>query len=106
MPYFRQRYDSCAFISINATIPDKKPRLDHISIAEARDLLAKIHPKAAALTHLGAMLTSGDDSGALENLDTPETKIIPATDGMVVDLNSLKVYAANSSQAITEYCEI
>ena len=41
MPYFRSRYSACAFISINATFPDRKPRLDHISIAEARELLAR-----------------------------------------------------------------
>lgn len=92
MPYFRSRYSACDFLSINATFPDRKPRLDHISIAEARDLLTKIHPKLAVLTHLGAMLTSGDGAHFLENLDLPETRLVAATDGMTIDLDTLNIY--------------
>ncbi len=92
MPYFRSRYSACDFISINATFPDRKPRLDHISIAEARDLLTKIHPKLAVLTHLGAMLTSGDGAHFLEDLDLPETRLVAATDGMTIDLDTLNIY--------------
>lgn len=106
MPYFRQRYSSCAFLSINATFPEKKPRLDHISIAEARELLSKIHPKTAVLTHLGAMLTSGECAGCLKDLDTPETKVVPATDGMVVDLDSFKVYEQRACGQNIEYAEL
>lgn len=105
MPYFRSRYSACAFISINATFPDRKPRLDHISIAEARELLSKIHPKLAVLTHLGAMLTSGDGAHFLENLDLPETKLRAATDGMVVDLDSLTLYKECLTPRNAEYAE-
>ena len=105
MPYFRSRYSACAFISINATFPDRKPRLDHISIAEARELLSKIHPKLAVLTHLGAMLTSGDGAHFLENLDLPETKLLAATDGMTIDLDTLKVYEERVTPQIIEYAE-
>ena len=105
MPYFRARYSSCAFLSINATFPDKRPKLDHISIAEARELLAKIHPKTAALTHLGAMLTTSGEHECLRNLDTPETKIVPATDGMVVDLETQKVYEEHLAEREAAYVE-
>ena len=105
MPYFRSRYSACAFISINATFPDRKPRLDHISIAEARELLSKIHPKLAVLTHLGAMLTSGDGAHFLENLDLPETKLLAATDGMTIDLDTLKVYEERVASRDVEYSE-
>ena len=105
MPYFRSRYSACAFISINATFPDRKPRLDHISIAEARELLSKIHPKLAVLTHLGAMLTSGEGAHFLENLDLPETKLLAATDGMTIDLDTLKVYEERVAPRDVEYSE-
>ena len=101
----RSRYSACAFISINATFPDRKPRLDHISIAEARELLSKIHPKLAVLTHLGAMLTSGDGAHFLENLDLPETKLLAATDGMTIDLDTMKVYEERMTPRTVEYSE-
>lgn len=105
MPYFSHRYSTCAFLSINATFPDKKPKLDHISVAEARALLMKIHPKTAVLTHLGAMLTTCDNADCMQNLDTPETKILPATDGMVVDLETQKVYEEYLSEREGTYVE-
>ena len=103
MPYFRQRYSNCGFLSINATFPDKKPKLDHISIAEARELLSKIHPKLAVLTHLGAMLTSDGAAECFNDIDTPETKIVLATDGMVVDLDSFAVYKEIAAARAVEY---
>ena len=105
MPYFRQRYSGCGFLTVNSTFPDKKPRLDHISIAEVRELLSKIHPKLAVLTHLGAMLTSDEGAHFLENLDMPETKLIAATDGMTVDLDTLKVYEERVTPRVVEYAE-
>lgn len=105
MPYFRQRYSGCGFLTVNSTFPDKKPRLDHISIAEVRELLSKIHPKLAVMTHLGAMLTSDEGAHFLENLDMPETKLIAATDGMTIDLDTLKVYEERVTSRIVEYAE-
>ncbi len=93
MPCFCERYASCAFLSVNATFLDKKPRLDHISVTEARELISKIGPQTAVLTHLGAMLTAPEQAGCLDNLETPQTKILPASDGMVVDLDTLGIYA-------------
>lgn len=105
MPYFRSRYSACDLLSINATFLDRKPRLDHISIAEARDLLTKIHPKLAVLTHLGAMLTSGDGAHFLENLDLPETRLVAATDGMTIDLDTLNIYEEYGTPRAVDYTE-
>lgn len=92
MPCFAERYAGCRFLSLNATFPNAKSRLDHMSIEEARSLLAVLHPRIAALTHLGAMLTSPEGGHFLTELDTEETHAVAATDGMVVDLDSLEIY--------------
>lgn len=92
MPYFAERYQSCRFLSLNATFPNAKSRLDHMSIEEARQLLTELHPRIAVLTHLGAMLTSPEGEHFLTGLDTKETHIVAAEDGMVVDLDSLAIY--------------
>ena len=51
------------------------------------------------------MLTSGDGAHFLENPDLPETKLRAATDGMVVDLDSLTLYKECLTPRNTEYAE-
>lgn len=102
--YFAQRYSSCMLVSINTTFPNKKPRLDHTSLEDVRELLEKLHPKRAILTHLGAMLTSEEGSQFFTCLDTRETLVTAASDGMVVDLDTLDIY--DSRQDLADRCAI
>ena len=91
--WFAQRYADCRVLSLNVTFPNVKSRLDHMSIEEARQLLMELHPQSAVLTHLGAMLTSFEGAHFLSGLDTGGARVVAATDGMVVDLDSREIYA-------------
>lgn len=86
LPSFVERYRNCEFLSINVTFPDRKNHLEHISIAEAKELLLKLNARYAVFTHLGSAMTSPEGKHFLTGLDTGNTVVTPAEDGMIVDL--------------------
>jgi len=89
---FASRYRECEYISINATFPDKKPRLDHMSIEDVSELLTEIHPKLATLTHMGMIiLQDADPEHFARDISTEKTRVLAARDGMVIDLENLSV---------------
>lgn len=89
LPSFAERYACCDFVSINTTFQNIKTRLDHISVEEVCELLKSLHPKLVVLTHLGSMLTSPEGMECTAGLDTPQSHVIAACDGTIVDLESL-----------------
>ncbi|MDO4988476.1 MAG: MBL fold metallo-hydrolase [Synergistes sp.] len=97
LPEFSVRYAKCAFMSVNVTFADMRKHLDHISVGEAKEMFAKLHPDTAVLTHLGAMLTAPDGKQYLQDLSTDKSRVIPASDGMVVDLDTNDVYEVEES---------
>lgn len=104
LPHFPERYRDCAYLSLNVTFPDKKKHLDHMSAEDAGELLDKLHPKLATLTHLGmTMLDIGPDVIA-KRVERPKTRVLAARDGMIIDLNTLNVCAPKETpRGETEY---
>lgn len=88
-----ERYADCAYISINATFPDKKPRLEHMSIADVGELLEKLHPKLVTISHMGVVLIEMGPEKYAKQISTEQTKVLAGKDGMVVNLDTLKVYS-------------
>lgn len=104
LPHLAERYKNCAYISINVTFPNRKPRLDHMSVEELKELLTDLHPKLATLSHLGAMMTTSEEGAAyLQGLDTKYTKTVPGEDGMVIDLENLNVFRSERKQEAERY---
>lgn len=93
MRYFPERYRECAYLSINVTFPDKKKHLDHMSADDAGELLDKLHPKLATLTHLGMAMLENDPDPIAKRVEKKETRVLAARDGMVIDLDTLLVSA-------------
>ena len=93
LDYLAERYRDCSYISINTTFPDKKPRLDHMSVADVGELLQELHPKLATLAHMGLMLVENDPQHYADAISTPQTRVIAGEDGMIVDLGTLRVFA-------------
>ncbi|MBR4401342.1 MAG: MBL fold metallo-hydrolase [Synergistes sp.] len=91
LPSFTERYRNCSFVSVNTTFPDRKKRLDHISVAEAKELLTGLNAKHAVFTHLCSTMTAPEGKHFLENLSTENTHVTPAEDGMIVDLATYEV---------------
>jgi len=92
LDYFAERYKECSFISMNVTFLNKKPRLDHMSVEDAGELLLKLHPELAVTTHMGAMMIEAGPEKYAKMMSTKKTKVIAGQDGMIIDLDSLKVY--------------
>lgn len=93
LPHFAGRYSGCSYLSINTTFPDKKKRLDHMAIEDAGELLDELHPRLVTLTHLGMMILQGDPDAFARRIEKKETRVVAGRDGMVIDLDSLKITA-------------
>ena len=89
---FAERYSECDYISINATFPDKKPRLEHMSMADVGELLESLHPKLVTIAHMGVILIELGPEKYAGQISTAQTKVIAGKDGMVVDIENLNVY--------------
>jgi len=86
MPDFAQRYAECETLVINATLKFPRARLDHMTITDIKSLLGILRPKIAVITHMGKeMLDLGEEYPA-RRLSTKYTRVIPARDGMIIDL--------------------
>jgi len=93
LDYLPERYKECSFISINTTFPDKKPRLDHMSVADVEELLQQLHPRLATLSHMGMMLIENGPELYAGRISTMQTRVVAGQDGMVIDLETLRVFA-------------
>ncbi|NLD06427.1 MAG: MBL fold metallo-hydrolase [Synergistaceae bacterium] len=93
LEYLAERYSECSFISLNVTFPNKKPRLDHMSVEDAGELLEKLHPEVAIITHLGPLIIESGPEKYAKMISTPQTKVIASRDGMIIDLDTLGVYS-------------
>lgn len=92
LDHLAERYRDCSLITLNVTFPNKKPRLDHMSVEDAGELLEKLHPELALITHMGViMIEAGPDKFA-KMISTDQTRVIAGEDGMVVNLDTLEVY--------------
>ncbi len=93
LDHLAERYRECSFLSLNVTFPNKKPRLDHMSAEDAGELLLKLHPEVAVMTHMGVVMIEAGPEKFAKMMSTDKTRVIAGLDGMVVDLDSLKAYA-------------
>lgn len=105
LDFFPERYRDCEFLSINATFPDKKPRLDHMSIEDAAELLQRLHPKLVTMTHMGMIILQAENPDSFAKaISTKETRVLAARDGMVIDLDTLNVMTpAEEPRQTTRY---
>jgi len=92
LDYLADRYKDCSYISINAPFPDKKPRLDHMSIEDVGELLGRLHPKLATITHMGVFLLESGPDKYVDRIATDLTRTVAGQDGMVINLDSLDIF--------------
>ncbi|MDR1965526.1 MAG: hypothetical protein LBQ36_02345 [Synergistaceae bacterium] len=84
---FSKRYVGCEMIVINVALSMPKARIDHMSLPEVESLLGTICPRTAVLTHMGNDLLDMGGERISRKLSTNRTKVIAATDGMVISLD-------------------
>jgi phosphoribosyl 1,2-cyclic phosphodiesterase len=84
---FPERYKDCELIVINTALLLPRPRLNHMSLSDAKSLLARIRPRAAVITHMGNELLDMGSGEISRKLSLPGTKVTAAEDGMTIDLS-------------------
>ena len=99
LDHLAERYSECSLVTLNVTFPNKKPRLDHMSAEDAGELLQKLHPEKAVITHMGVIMIEAGPEKYAKMISTEKTKVIAGRDGMVIDLDTLKAYAEAEAQA-------
>ncbi len=85
------QYIDCEFVSINVTLKDRIPHLDHFSLPDLADLLLELRPKLLAVTHMGTGILRSDPDDLAARLSTRHTHVVAARDGMVVDLDRIDI---------------
>ena len=75
---------------INVVFSEPKPPVDHLSVPDAKRLIAELKPKVAILTHFGMTMWRAKPWEIAQRL-TEETgvRVISARDGMKFDLGQL-----------------
>ena len=86
MPDFAEAYSDCETLVINATLKFPRARLDHMTITDIQSLLGILHPKIAVITHMGGEMLDLGDEYLSRRLSTKYTRVVPAHDGMIIDL--------------------
>jgi phosphoribosyl 1,2-cyclic phosphodiesterase len=86
LPHFPDRYKECEILVMNVTMLFPRARLDHLSLPDAASLLQVLSPKLAIVTHMSNMLLDYGAQKIERRLTTKKTKVIAASDGLVVDL--------------------
>jgi phosphoribosyl 1,2-cyclic phosphodiesterase len=86
LPDFPARYAECEILVMNVAMLFPRSRLDHLSLPDAASLLQVLHPRVALVTHMGGMMLDYGSERIESKLSTERTKVIAASDGLVVDL--------------------
>lgn len=100
LPIFKDRYKECDFISINATFLEKSSHSDHMSIDDVVELLKKVSPKLTAISHMGIRILKRGPKKLAKKLSTKNTKVVAGEDGMVINLDNLKVFSPIKNKKI------
>ena len=83
-------YLDSELIIVNVVLIEPRPFVSHLSVPEARDLIAEIKPKIAILNHFGMGVWKARPWQIAEKLsEETGVRVIAAKDGMKFDLSQL-----------------
>jgi ribonuclease BN (tRNA processing enzyme) len=85
-----EAYKKADLLIINVVLTESRPTVDHLTLAEAEQLIAGIKPKAAILTHFGMNVWRTHPwEAAAAMTERTGVRVIAARDGMVFHLNEI-----------------
>lgn len=93
LPEFKERYKECDYISINTTFLEKSSKSEHMSIQDNIELLEKLHPRLVTISHMGIKLIKKGPDNLAKTISTPQTRVAAGQDGMVINLDNLKIFS-------------
>ncbi len=88
-------FKKCRFLIINVTLEKSCSHLDHLSLEEARSIVAALRPDLALITHMGTRIL---EKGPENLIFSEDLSVFPAQDGMVVDLQEARIIQASRTQ--------
>lgn len=85
-------YRGSDLLILNTTLLKPNPRIDHLSVEDAKVIIGEIKPELAVLTHFGrTMLKAKPWEVALSLSRETGVKVVAAYDNMILDLKNLSV---------------
>jgi len=81
-------FKKCRILILNVTLEKSHAHLDHLSLEEARCIIATLRPDLALITHMGTRILEKGPENLLSSEDLP---VFPAQDGMMVDLQETRI---------------
>lgn len=94
-------YRSCPLLIVNMTFAHHREGIDHLCPEDVATLIARLAPKRVILTHLGRGVLEEGPEAIARDLSRPGTEVTAATDGMVIDLESLEIVDPSLSPVTT-----
>jgi phosphoribosyl 1,2-cyclic phosphodiesterase len=91
MPRFPERYAECELLVINTTLIYPRARLDHMALTDVKSLLGFLRPRTVVVTHMGGEMLDRGAEYISRRLSSGMTRVIAATDGMVLNLNAAPI---------------
>jgi hypothetical protein len=64
-----------------------------MSVEDAGELLQKLHPKVALITHMGVIMIEAGPEKFAKMISTPQTRVIAGQDDMIINLDTLIAYS-------------
>ncbi len=92
LPKYGETYKGLDVLSINSTFAMPRETSEHLSYPESVKIIEVAQPKLAILTHLCAHFFWDEYKNLLNTTKINNTKLVMASDGMVVDLSSRKFW--------------
>ena len=84
-------FAGCRLLIIHVTLKESQKHLDHLSLEEAREIIAKTRPELALITHMGTHILEKGPSSLICEETFSFVPTLPAEDGMVVDLREQRI---------------
>ena len=87
LPILAERYADCETLVINVAVKFPRARIDHMTLTYVQSLLGVVRPKTVIITHMGGEMLDLGDEYISRRLSTKYTRVLPARDGMIIDLS-------------------
>jgi phosphoribosyl 1,2-cyclic phosphodiesterase len=84
-------FKTCRLLIINVTLKESRSHLDHLSIEEAHQIVAKVRPELALITHMGTQILEKGPTELISRETLHSSTTFPAQDGMMVDLQEQRI---------------
>jgi len=82
-------YQGSDILIVNTVLRERRPDLEHLSLPDVEEIIKRVHPRKAILTHFGmTMLKHHPWEETAEISQRTGTEVIAASDGMMLEIQA------------------